>query len=142
MMNLIKLALAIATLSIIAYNILYIEDTNLAKVMTDTKYEDTEHSLLELSKDSVTIQWESQDKEIGAIEYGMIKGTYYKSKTDIEATHTHSITLDTLKECTKYYFHVSSKSMLFDKENSHFTTLCDNAKITNKLNTKKEDSNE
>ena len=108
----------------------------------DIIYEDSEPRITNVQKHSVTLQWQSQEKEIGAIEYGIMKEIYYKSRTDIQATHNHEILLDFLDECTKYYYHISSESMIFDNENNSFTTLCDNAKIPNKLHKDKEDINE
>ena len=110
------------------------------KTINEIIYTDTEQYISNKTKNSIIIKWQSQEKEVGSIQYGIMKDIYYKSTTDIEATNIHEIKLDFLQKCTKYYYHISSASMIFDVENSSFTTLCDNGKITNKLNI--EDKNE
>ncbi len=130
-MNYLKIILAILTILIISYNII----NNVTK-MTEPSHKDTEHQVTSITKDSAIIRWESQSKERSNIEYGIMQNVYYKSTAETDATHTHKIKLDFLEECTKYYYHVSSETMLFDNEKSYFTTLCDSNK------TKKEEINE
>ena len=95
------------------------------ELQTNITYHDTETSISNLTKNSVLIAWQSQEKEVGSIEYGVIPNVYYTSKSEFDPKNIHKIKLESLNECTKYYYHVSSASVLFDKENDHFTTLCD-----------------
>lgn len=138
-MKIIKIIFAILLLIALFFTV----NNNLNKnnkAFNEIVYTDTEQYISNKTKNSVIIKWQSQEKEVGSIQYGIMKDIYYKSRTDTQATNIHEIELDFLQECTKYYYHISSKSMIFDEEHSSFTTLCDNGKITNKLNI--EDINE
>ena len=122
----LKILLGLATVAIVLYNIATSIQKTASPYLKNSIYEDSEHHITSLKKDSAIIEWKSQEKELGSVEYGIIKDTYYKSRSDTEATHSHSIKLDFLQECTTYYYHVSSASMLFEKEDAHFNTLCNN----------------
>ena len=114
-MNFFKILLGTATILIIIYNIIQgiLPEQNVKKTTT---YVDSEPSIKNKTNSSITIEWQSQEKEIGSIQYGLIQYTYYTSKSELGPTNTHEITLEHLSECTKYYYHISSASMLFDKE--------------------------
>ena len=138
-MKIVKIIFAIVLLIALFFTINNNFNKN-NKTINEIIYTDTEQYISKKTENSIIIKWQSQEKEVGSVQYGIMENLYYISKTDIEETNVHKIKLDSLQECTKYYYHINSASMIFDVENSSFTTLCDNGKITNKLNI--EDINE
>lgn len=80
------------------------------------------------TQDSVTVKWQSPKEEIGEVSYGLTSGTKIETTSDIKATDKHSITIQNLHECTKYFYSVKSPSMKIDNEERSFSTLCENAK--------------
>lgn len=79
------------------------------------------------TQDSLTIKWQTPKKEIGKVQYGFFQDTLNNSLSEEKATDKHQIQIQGLKECTKYFYSVSSESMDIDNTNRSFTTLCKNA---------------
>ncbi|MDA3908966.1 MAG: metallophosphoesterase family protein [Sulfurimonas sp.] len=79
------------------------------------------------TQNSITVKWQSNEFEVGSLEYGFFSDALNKSIKDKKKTKKHSITISGLNECTKYYYKVNSDSLAIDNENRSFTTLCKNA---------------
>jgi len=76
------------------------------------------------TQNSITIKWQTPENEIGKVEYGFFPSKFGKSILEKEETNKHSLNISNLKECTKYYYSVSSNSLAIDNNNRSFTTLC------------------
>ncbi len=76
---------------------------------------------------SITIKWQTPQKEKGEVHYGLTPDNLSKTVVEKSTTDKHSVTLDHLKECTHYYYSVASSSLDIDNKGGGFTTLCDKA---------------
>ena len=79
------------------------------------------------TQNSITIKCHSNKFEEGTLEYGFFPDTLDKAKHENKKAKKHSLTIDGLNECTKYYYKVSSGSLEIDNEDRSFKTLCKNA---------------
>ncbi len=79
------------------------------------------------TQNSMTIKWQSNEYEIGKVEYGFFEDTLDKNIIDAKETNKHSITILGLNECTKYYYKVISKTLEIDNTHRSFKTLCKNS---------------
>jgi acid phosphatase type 7 len=79
------------------------------------------------TKNSITIKWQTSNKEIGNVSYGVSPETLTNTRLENISTDKHSITLTKLKECTKYYYSITSSSDMIDNKGRSFSTLCEKA---------------
>ncbi|MEA2091806.1 MAG: metallophosphoesterase family protein [Campylobacterota bacterium] len=79
------------------------------------------------TQDSITIKWNSKEFETGSVEYGFFPDTLDKSIKETKETKMHSLTIENLNACTKYYYSVLSDSLKIDNKDRSFKTLCKNA---------------
>lgn len=79
------------------------------------------------TQNSITIKWQSNEFEIGSLDYGFFPDSLSKNIKDKKKTKKHSITISNLSECSKYYYRVNSDSLDIDNEDRSFKTLCKNA---------------
>ena len=79
------------------------------------------------TQSSITVKWQSNEFEVGSLDYGFFSDSLSKNIKDEKKTKKHSITISELNECTKYYYKVNSDSLEIDNEDRSFKTLCKNA---------------
>ncbi|NOR58978.1 MAG: serine/threonine protein phosphatase [Sulfurimonas sp.] len=79
------------------------------------------------TQNSITVKWQSDEFEVGSLDYGFFSDSLSKNIKDEKKTKKHSITVSGLNECTKYYYKVNSDSLEIDNEDRSFKTLCKNA---------------
>ncbi|MBL0709228.1 MAG: metallophosphoesterase family protein [Sulfurimonas sp.] len=79
------------------------------------------------TQNSITIKWQSPEREIGRVEYGFFSDILDKNISDLKKTNKHSIKISGLQECTKYYYKVISKTLDIDNSKRSFKTLCKNS---------------
>lgn len=79
------------------------------------------------TQNSITVKWQSNEFEVGSLDYGFFSDSLSKSIQDKKKTKKHSITISGLNECTKYYYRVNSDSLEIDNEDRSFKTLCKNS---------------
>ena len=80
------------------------------------------------TQNSMTIKWQTGEAEVGKVAFGLSPTTLTNVLMESSATNKHLITIPKLKECTHYYYSVTSSSLDIDNEGRSFTTLCQNAK--------------
>ena len=76
------------------------------------------------TQNSIRVKWQTDEAEIGEVNYSTTEGKLSQNIQEKEATNKHSVTLTNLKECTKYYYSVDSKSLDIDNKGRSFSTLC------------------
>ncbi|OIP54097.1 MAG: serine/threonine protein phosphatase [Helicobacteraceae bacterium CG2_30_36_10] len=78
---------------------------------------------------SITIKWQTPKAEIGTLAYGLSPENLNHVLLEEVGSDKHSISIPKLKECTKYFYSVTSPSMSIDNEGRSFSTLCQNADL-------------
>ena len=76
------------------------------------------------TQNSITIKWQTPKNEIGEVNYGFFSDNLDSKLKEKNAVDKHSITINNLQECTKYFYWVTSDSMSIDNKNRSFSTLC------------------
>ncbi len=84
------------------------------------------------TQNSITLKWQTPKEEIGTLMYGLEATNLSNLLHEEQLSKKHHITIANLKECTRYFYAVTSASMKIDNEGRSFTTLCKN-KQTQKL---------
>ncbi len=79
------------------------------------------------TKNSITLKWQTQNEEMGSVAYGLTPQTLSNVLFEEKTTDKHRITIPKLKECTQYFYKVSSPSMTIDNNGRSFTTFCESA---------------
>ncbi|QSZ41676.1 serine/threonine protein phosphatase [Sulfurimonas aquatica] len=77
------------------------------------------------TKNSVRIKWQTPEVEIGNVAYGLSKDSLTNVLFEQTPSDKHTITIPRLKECTKYFYSVTSKSLKIDNLGRSFKTLCE-----------------
>jgi hypothetical protein len=78
-----------------------------------------------ISYNSVTIMWNTDEIADSLVKYGKLSGTYTEHKEDTWFVTNHTIVLTGLSQGTKYYFIVNSADLSGNSDESaeyHFTT--------------------
>ncbi|MDD3060688.1 MAG: metallophosphoesterase family protein [Sulfurimonas sp.] len=78
---------------------------------------------------AVTFKWQTPEKEIGTLSYGLSSTTLDTKLSENAADKKHSLTLSNLKECTKYFYSLTSSSLKIDNTDRSFITPCQNAEL-------------
>ena len=73
---------------------------------------------------SITLKWQTPEEEIGSVAYGESPEQLTNVLFEEKKTKKHFITIPKLKECTKYYYSVTSSSLNIKNKGRSFTTLC------------------
>lgn len=79
------------------------------------------------TQNAMTIKWQTPENEVGKVAYGLTPQTLTNVLMENVQTDKHSITIPKLKECTKYFYSVSSSSLEIDNKDRSFTTLCESS---------------
>ena len=79
------------------------------------------------TQNAMTIKWQTPQNEVGKVAYGLTPQTLTNVLMENVQTDKHSITIPKLKECTKYFYSVSSSSLEIDNKDRSFTTLCESS---------------
>lgn len=79
------------------------------------------------TQNSITIKWQTPNSEVGSIAYGLTPQTLTNALFEESSSKKHLITIPKLKECTQYFYSVTSSSLEIDNAGRSFSTLCKNA---------------
>lgn len=76
------------------------------------------------TKNSITIKFQTPQKEIGEVSYATTENNLSHHLLETIKRKKHTLKLTQLKECTRYFYSVKSKSLEIDNKGRSFTTLC------------------
>lgn len=79
------------------------------------------------TKNSMTIKWQTDETEVGKVAFGLSPTTLNHVLMENSATNKHLLSIPKLKECTEYFYSVTSSSLKIDNVGRSFTTLCEKA---------------
>lgn len=79
------------------------------------------------TQNSMTIKWQTPESEVGKVAYGLTPQSLTNVLIEESATKKHSITISKLKECTQYFYSVTSSSLQIDNKGRSFSTFCQSA---------------
>jgi len=81
------------------------------------------------TNNSITLKWQTPKVEIGKVAYGDSPTNLNNVLIEENAVDKHLLKISKLKECTKYYYSVSSNSLDIDNKNRSFSTLCQSSQL-------------
>lgn len=78
-----------------------------------------------LTKDSATLVWQTQDQVLGVVLYGTSPDNLFQSQAEIAKAASHQVLLSNLIPATTYYFKIQVGENVFDQDGTSysFTTL-------------------
>jgi len=127
----IKKILKISLLTLLILILLY-GVGRLSVVLYDSyKFVERQPYLQMQTQESVVLKWQTPEAEQGCVRYG--EKELLEKACEETATKYHRVVLKDLKKATTYRYAVESSSLQIDNSGRRFTTLSDDANMTQRI---------